>query len=276
MRFLLLFLILTSQLLAQGVYRDQYNYLQINFSEPIIVSDLLDINNYTASNSSAQLIEVLGAGVDSSTIGYYGINQEDTACASVGLKFDKLEWGMMYAIEVNNVYDTASNIIHTVKKVAYWSFEDEDPIPVPNHVVITDTGYRPPEPLFIVGAEASKESQAGEGYVAENVFDGDTNTVWTAEPIPHWVAIELNRTGSIQGLNIAFNYWNQPRIYTYDIHTSIGGVLWEPLLLGETSTVTGQWNYHTFIPVETRYIRVTTVGNNQSLWANIREIEIVE
>jgi hypothetical protein len=258
-------------LFSQGEYRDDYNHLGVRFTEPILLEDLKNDENYTVSDQSGRIIEIIGIYVDEDAIGYYGKNREDTASAVIGLKFNKLNWGYEYKVEIDEVHDTAGNLINQSKNIIYWSFDSERELLKPTDIFIIDKYAI--KPLAIINAVGKISETANP---PKNVFDNNTNTRWSATPTPQPITVELNRDGLIKEVSVAWYYWNQGRIYTYDIAVSVGGVLWTQVATGVKSLTTNMWKINTFTPIYARYIRVTILSQNQGQWASVLEIQVKE
>jgi len=251
----LLTLTITVSLYSQE-YRDTFNSVRLDFSNTMSVIGLTDIDNYEVVTDAGDTLEISAIWLPN-----------DSVYTKVAVIMEQISWTVKnFTVKCYNLKDLKDSTINLEKNFANVSFRNNITKPIVNIVAAGSV-----KKLIIVDAIASKISQPE--HIPAHVYDNDTSTIWTAEPIPQWIIVELSRTSIINRIDIAFTYWFQPRIYTYDIYSSIGGDLWTPVLTA-TSTSLNQWSKHIFDPIEVRYIRIVTVGNSQSLWANIKEIEI--
>ena len=248
-------LIVTVSLYSQQ-YRDTFNSIQVNFSDTMSIVGLTDVDNYEVITDVGDTLEITAVWLPN-----------DHVYTKVAVLMEQISWTVQnFTIKCFNLKNTQDSLIDLEKNFANVSFRNNITKPNPNLVEVGSV-----KKLVIVDAIASKISQPE--YIPAHVFDGDTVTIWTAEPIPQYIDLELQHFYHIIQINIALNLWYTGRIYILDIYYSESGIVWTPLLFGINSDI-ALWTSIQFLMVEAQYIRIVTVGNNQSLWANIKEIEI--
>jgi len=131
-------------------------------------------------------------------------------------------------------------------------------------------------------ASADSEETAGEDGRAQNVLDGNTNSIWHSEwaaSLPHALTIDMKRQYLVSGLA----YLPRPatsangRIGRFTIETSTNGVDWgNPVASGafEDSAVVQS---RTFAPRIARYVRLTALGEagDRGPWSSAAEINVL-
>lgn len=252
---------------SQGVYRDSVNYLRIEFDKPILVNELIIKDNWLVTNSSAQIINITGIGFNEFVLPCYGAQCEDTASMYVVLRFDKLQWGMNYKVQLSNAHDTSDLNVNLTFDDVYWSFEDEGNLTLPNTELINSTA------LSIVGVTAS--SFFSSTYTPLKAVDSDTSSYWRGDGLPEWISLELNRTANLTLIRLMFrNWWN--RTITYDIDVSLDNISWTPILTSVKSSRSYKYTINTFAPVNANYIRIWVSSNSAINRAEIKDIKVKE
>lgn len=122
---------------------------------------------------------------------------------------------------------------------------------------------------------ASKEEY---GNVATNAIDGDLGTRWAAEGDGEYIEFCLGHDLiSLIGIEIAF-FDGDKRITTFDILTSVDGVIWYTIFEGMTNSgTTLEKEFYEFpVSMDLKKIRIVGYGNTINNWNSITEVSWVE
>lgn len=169
----------------------------------------------------------------------------------------------------------------------------------PSYAVPNDPGYGPIipgsislQPISISGVIsnpirklnidsvwASKPSELLHG--PEKAIDGILSTTvpfnsdgrWAANLIPIYFYIKLDKPYNVKYIQMSFNYWDNSRIYTYNIDASMDGAFWNLIIPSKQSALLQEW-VRDDLNVQAQYIRINITGNSQSTWAGLWEVEV--
>lgn len=136
-----------------------------------------------------------------------------------------------------------------------------------------------------VGWTATASDQYGT-YVASNVLDGETTTIWhsaytstTVSPLPHSITIDMKATRQIAGLSYLprQDSYNNGNIGRYSIGVSSDGTNWGSPVTTGTWSDTKIKKDAAFKPVNARYVRLTALSEagNRNQWSSAAEINIM-
>ena len=134
-------------------------------------------------------------------------------------------------------------------------------------------------------AAADSQETAGEDGRAQNVLDGDTNSIWHTEysddepALPHTLTVDMKKTYLVSGLS----YLPRPagsangRIGQYTIVSSLDGVNWGDPVVSGAFEDTGVVQSITFAPQVARYVRLTalTEAGGRGPWSSAAEITLL-
>lgn len=168
-----------------------------------------------------------------------------------------------YSITVNNVTDTAGNVISPQHNSAIYGY---NPDPLPGILKFTPSrslASSVPEPQH-----TPEKTLDGFGYNS-----GDPTSRWAASGLPQWIVYDLGNIKMLNKTRIQFYRWLEGRIYTYSILSSVDSVNWITLKQNIVSQSV-EWNEENFEPTPARYVKILITGNNENDWANIWETEI--
>ena len=141
--------------------------------------------------------------------------------------------------------------------------------------VLIKKGKPKPKPISWEGYANIINSTCSE-YSAENypsnTYDGDTNTVWSAQG-EHWINYEFDKEYTITDVELWLNP-NGGRTAFFDIWTSEDGQNWTMVYEGNGKEGNpDKWEIFTLkTPVKTKYMRYYAHGSNISMWNAVKEI----
>ncbi len=217
--------------------------VSISFSEPLDQSSATNPNNFSIDNgvsvNNAQLVNLSNVRLT-------------TSVHSPGF----------YTVTVNNVTDTAGNVISSSNNSADYGY---NPDPTPGLLKFTPTGTNAssiPEPEHL-----PEKTFDGLGYNS-----GDPTSRWAGNNLPQWIGYDLGNSIMLNKTRIQFYKWNEGRIYTYSIMVSTDSINWTSVKQNILSSNT-EWTEENFEPVPARYIRIIVHSNNQNDWASLWETE---
>lgn len=167
-----------------------------------------------------------------------------------------------YSVVVNNVTDTAGNVISAQNNTANYGY---NPDPLPGILKFTPTGTNAssiPEPDHL-----PEKTFDGLGYNS-----GDPTSRWAGNNLPQWIGYDLGNSIMLSKTRIQFYKWNEGRIYNYSIMVSTDSINWTTVKQNILSSNT-EWTEENFEPIPARYVRIVVHSNNQNNWASLWETE---
>ncbi|GMU95622.1 discoidin domain-containing protein [Ignavibacterium album] len=167
-----------------------------------------------------------------------------------------------YSVVVNNVTDTAGNVISAQNNSANYGY---NPDPLPGILKFTPTGTNAssiPEPDHL-----PEKTFDGLGYNS-----GDPTSRWAGNNLPQWIGYDLGNSIMLNKTRIQFYKWNEGRIYNYSILVSTDSINWTTVKQNILSSNT-EWTEENFEPIPARYVRIVVHSNNQNNWASLWETE---
>lgn len=216
--------------------------LNIVFSEPLEQSGAENPSNYQIDNN----IQINSALLLGNTV------RLQTSIHSPGF----------YSVVVNNVTDTAGNVISAQNNTANYGY---NPDPLPGILKFTPTGTNAssiPEPDHL-----PEKTFDGLGYNS-----GDPTSRWAGNNLPQWIGYDLGNSIMLSKTRIQFYKWNEGRIYNYSIMVSTDSINWTTVKQNILSSNT-EWTEENFEPIPARYVRIVVHSNNQNNWASLWETE---
>lgn len=217
--------------------------ININFSEPLDQSSALNPGNFTIDN---------GITVNSAQFINNSALKLNTTIHAPGF----------YTITVNNITDTAGNMISPSNNSAVYGY---NPDPFPGLLKFTPTGTNAssiPEPDHL-----PEKTFDGLGYNS-----GDPTSRWAGNNLPQWIGYDLGNSVMLNKTRIQFYKWNEGRIYNYSIMVSTDSINWTTVKQNILSSNT-EWTEENFEPISARYVRIVVHSNNQNNWASLWETE---
>lgn len=145
--------------------------------------------------------------------------------------------------------------------------------PIPNPTS-TPTPTATPTPIESVQitVQSVSASSFSNPYTPENTIDLDTadSSRWSAEGIGEWLQLDLGDTYTVNALDIFF-YQNLERNTCFNIQTSNNGVDW---VTQRANIVSNGERLFYFATTSARYIRYDGLGNSDTLWNSIIEVDV--
>ena len=231
-----------------GVQSVEANQVVLDFSEPLAVDQVSNLGNYLISDQ----LEVLGAELNPSH-------------ERITLTTDQQVLNHIYTIAVNNLTDTAGNVISSQANSLFYKLLDIGSIGYIEHLINN------------VNASATTDTNTSPAKTLDGLVNGDPdpNSRWAAQVMPQWIQYDLGAVEPISLIAVSFYLWNSGRIYQYSIQTSNDLVQWNDLVTNNTSS-SQEWTFNEFTDLYARYVRVICLSNNQGDWAGVWETRIFE
>lgn len=116
-----------------------------------------------------------------------------------------------------------------------------------------------------------------DGHIPLWTLDGNLaeESRWSAMPGTDgkapWIQYQFSGAANIQGVDIAF-FRGKIRSTTFQIETSADGVVWNEVMLGNSSGASDSFETFEFDRHPAKFIRLTGYGNSESNWTSIREV----
>ncbi|MCH5188094.1 MAG: Ig-like domain-containing protein [Oscillospiraceae bacterium] len=128
-----------------------------------------------------------------------------------------------------------------------------------------------PEGLKIVSASATAEPEKDNS--AKNAYDGNINTVWTAEGTQS-ITFDLGKAYTLTDVSVAFKKYDDDRTIPFRVYVS-NGAEETKVYDGSSAPNSGGFNDIEISPnLEGRYVRVECDGNTVSYWTSLAEVLI--
>ncbi|NOU66041.1 hypothetical protein GC096_18555 [Paenibacillus sp. LMG 31461] len=142
------------------------------------------------------------------------------------------------------------------------------------HITFNRSGTNPPSPLKegvaqIISSKASKVFEETYPYLS---YDGNPDTLWSAEGTAEWISYEFRKPQTIASVYMHFNKATARRSY-FDIQSSTDGINYSTLFSGEGDGLSEGQEYFLEVPATAQYFRILCKGNSASSWNAIKEIE---
>jgi hypothetical protein len=141
-----------------------------------------------------------------------------------------------------------------------------------------DTAPSTPEPpvseptiaeLPITAVRASGD----DGNIPANTLDGNFATRWSANGQGQWLELDLGSVHTVSQVAIAW-YLGDQREWIFDLEVSSDGINWTPVFSGVSSGTTTDLETFSFSPVAARFVRYVGLGNSQSAWNSLTEVQL--
>ncbi|AFH50172.1 Peptidase S8/S53 subtilisin kexin sedolisin [Ignavibacterium album JCM 16511] len=247
-----------------GAYEYVENSQSVDNTPPTVVSAAL-IDSVTLNIIFSEPLEPNGA---SNPANYFIDNGITVTNANVigGTNIVRLQTSVhtpgFYNITVNNVTDTAGNIILQQSNSATYGY-NPDPI----------------TQLFkFIPVQTSASSVPEPDHLPEKTFDGigynggDPSSRWAGNNLPQWIGYDLGDIVMLSKSRVQFYNWENGRIYNYSIQVSVDSINWNNVKSNINSQL-AEWTEETFEPIQARYVRILVHSNNQNNWASLWETE---
>ena len=217
--------------------------LVVSFSEALDQATAENESNYSITNN----INVLNASLSGSKVTL------QTSTHSPG----------SYVVTVINVEDVAGNSVNPAHNTAQYEYIVLPPdtlmmLPIENvEGIIIEPNHTPLKTIDGMGA-----------------LSGDPDSRWAAEPMPEELVFDLGSIRTVCKTKLSFYNWNAGRVYNYSVAISNDNNNWNTIIPQATSTIQEEWTINEFPPMNTRYVKLHFINNNQSTWAGLWEAEI--
>jgi hypothetical protein len=109
------------------------------------------------------------------------------------------------------------------------------------------------------------------GNEPEDAIDGNLSTRWSAQGIGEWIQFAFSSPQTFNQVSIAFASGTS-RLAYFNISVSNDGSSWTQVFSGQSSGTTLQLQNFSIGDVTASYLRITGLGNSQSLWNSLNEI----
>ena len=112
--------------------------------------------------------------------------------------------------------------------------------------------------------------------LAQLAVDGDLSTRWCADDdlAGEWIQVDLGDSKDVSKIRI---HWEMMETkYSYKIETSRDGKTWAESINTSNNPQTEHMSEHDLNAKDTRFIRITFLGNSDGFWGSIREIEVTD
>lgn len=117
-------------------------------------------------------------------------------------------------------------------------------------------------------------ASTNDGNLPVNTMDGRLDTRWSADGDGEWIAYDMGSDGAVDSVRIAWHSGDE-RIAYFDIEVALDGATgWTPVLSGQSSGTTAEFETYSFDTVTARYLRIVGHGNSSSGWNSIAEVEV--
>ena len=231
-----------------GVQTVESDQVVLDFSEPLDSASVANPGNYLISDQ----IQVLNA-------------ELSTSQERITLTTDQQILNHIYTIAVNNLTDTAGNVISSQANSLFYKLLDIGSIGYIEHL-IND-----------VNASATTDTNTSPAKTLDGLVNGDPdpNSRWAAQIMPQWIQYDLGATEPVGLIAVSFYQWNAGRIYQYSIETSDDLVQWNEVVSNASSS-SQEWTLNEFTNLSARYVRIVCLSNNQGDWAGVWEARIFE
>ena len=144
------------------------------------------------------------------------------------------------------------------------------PTPTPTGMPSTPT----PVPSLGKLTPAGVSASTNDGNVPANAIDGSLSTRWSANGDGQWLQVDLGATQNVSRVRIAV-YNGNSRQNRFDLQTSSGAGVWEPIFTGITSSgTTTQLESYDFAARPARYVRYVGHMSNVGTFNSVTEVEV--
>jgi alpha-N-acetylglucosaminidase len=126
-----------------------------------------------------------------------------------------------------------------------------------------------------VTASAAQAGYGAPSVITDGVTAGGNASLWSADPYPQWVMIDLESEARIDSLRV-FPFVDSTRYYQYTIDVSSDKQTWTQVVDMSTNTraATTRGMFHAITPVDARYIKVTMLKNNVNPGVHLYEVRV--
>lgn len=126
-------------------------------------------------------------------------------------------------------------------------------------------------------ASATQSSDDGYGSTADNMFDGDKDTLWMSKAdengSPAYIIIDLGESKALDSLNICY-YGGKSRIYTHSVSVSDDNSTYTPVVTDSKTKKVDGFEKVSLKGKTARYIKLEVKGSSFSRWVMIEELHI--
>ena len=263
-------------------YREQYQYILLEFDDPMDTTGLFDKSNYVVYTEEGDTLQIFGAGYrrqDSSLV------QTNAGIHYSGIVTEQFQHDIYHTVKVSWVKNMAGLLI-AENNYAFTLLPLVDTTKTVGNVRVTDETTGELDTLVIDSVYASGQEDPNHG--PEKAIDGFSYTTpgsdinincWTscclADPGGQWFVAAFNDEHFIENLYISPTYYYTGRSYGLEIQISDNAVNWETILTFDTLPNV-EWN-EVIIGRNTQYIRINFLTNSTptSDWAGLWEIVVI-
>jgi len=138
--------------------------------------------------------------------------------------------------------------------------------------------YSLPEGYAVIKSVTHDTGEVDGENVAENVSDGNADTIWAANGVGRYIDIELDRVYTLDRTEVLFNP-NGGRSAAFEVQISEDGLTYTTVIdsVSDGSLEDIAWECYDFkAPVKVKYLRYVGNGSNISNWNAIKEIRFRE
>lgn len=259
-------------------YRDLYQYITLEFDDPMDTTGLFDRSNYVIYSEEGDTLTIYGTGYrkqDSTLV------KNNSGVHYSAIATDRFQHDVYYTVKVSWVKNKAGILIadHNYAFTLLPTIDSTLSVPT---VTISREGI---DTLVIDSVYASGQENAD--HSPEKAIDGFSYTTpgssisyncWTscclADPGGQWFIAAFNSLHFIENLYISPTYYYTGRIYGLEIQISSDASTWETVNTFDTLPNI-EWN-EVQIGRNARYIRINFLTNSTptSDWAGLWEIKI--
>lgn len=273
----ILLLFITNTVAQNQPYRNQYQYIRLNFDELMSTQGLFDKDNYVCYDETGDTVIIYGVGYDT---------RDDT---TGGIKYSILateqwKYNVYYTIKVSWVKDRAGNLI-AENNYAFTLLPLVDPNNYKPTVEVNSNFYTI-DTLLVDTVWASGQENAEHG--PEKAVDGISYTTpgsninlhcWTSCCIAtvggQWFIAGWEKEHFIKDIILSGTYYYTGRVYGLEIQISSNGTNWETI---DTFNTLPNIEWTTYsLGRKAKYIKIKFLSNSTitSDWAGLWEIKFV-
>jgi len=217
----------------------------LDFSEPMDSAQIGNLLNYEISNQ----VQVLNAQLD--------VYQERLFLTTTIHDSD-----FIHSVLITGLTDISGNLISSQSNSFLYKLLDFSPMTFLQYLIDD------------VNASATA-SNTSSNKTLDGLFfgDPDPNSRWTADNMPQWIEYDLGEVNSITMIASSFDRWNFGRIYEYSVQISEDANLWNEIISNQFS-LPEEWTTNVLDTINTRFIRIICLSNNESNQAGLWETRI--
>src|SRR3989344_1631790 len=146
--------------------------------------------------------------------------------------------------------------------------------------VVVNTTIVPATQLTIINVSDNADIHENTNPIT-NSYDNNSASRWAARKTVNNgtnnvgvnTIFDLGAVQSISQTKFSFYQWNAGRIYQYNVAVSSTGSSWTTVVNNKSSS-SQQFTTDTFSPINARYVRLSSLSQNQGSWAGLYEAQV--